>query len=215
MNEAIRFERDAISRACKLFKGIRSSRARAKVAVALAAVIPVLGAVLTSPSRIMAADADVTTFTVDVALTLPYFQNNVKPAETKKDPNAFSPGDTFIQDGNIYPGGTIPNGNTDFDPASPGAIGKYEVRGTWITDLANFEAAAAHNTGAAPNMAFASEIFFLANGQATIMTDGMYPNAYFSALRAVLGGTGNFRGIVGEIREENIGETGLGFVIFG
>jgi hypothetical protein len=214
MNEAIRFERHVMSRACKLFGHIRSSGARTRVAVALTAAISVLAAALASSSKIMATDTEVRTFTVDVASGLPYFQNNVDPAETAQNPNAFSPGDTFIQDGNIYPEGTIPNGKTDFDPATPGAIGKYKVRGTWTTDLANFERAAAHDTSAAPDLAFASEIFFLENDQATILTDGMYPNAYFSARRVVLCGTGSFRDIVGEIHEENIGENKFGFCNF-
>ena len=42
------------------------------------------------------------------------------------------------------------------------------------------------------------------------MTDGMYPNGHFSARRVVLGGTGRFRGVVGEVEEENIGETPYG-----
>ena len=82
------------------------------------------------------------TFTVDVALGFPYYQNNIDPAENAQDPNAFSPGDTFIQDATVYSENTIPGGKNNFDPSTPG-IGKYKVRGTWTTDLANFERAAA------------------------------------------------------------------------
>lgn len=74
-----------------------------------------LAAALALPSKIMANDDEVRTFTVDVALGFPYFQNNIDPAETAQNPNAFSPGDTFIQDGSIYPEGTIPKGKTNFD----------------------------------------------------------------------------------------------------
>jgi hypothetical protein len=38
------------------------------------------------------------------------------------------------------------------------------------------------------------------------MTDGIWSNPNFSARRVVLGGTGQFRGIVGEIKVENLGE---------
>src|SRR4051794_22287843 len=118
MNHVIRFERRVMDRACQMFKYIRSSGARTRAAVALTAAIFLLAIALASPFRMTAADGDVTTFTVDVALGLPYFQNNIDPAETRRNPNAFSPGDTFIQDGNIYPAGRIPNGKTDFDPAT-------------------------------------------------------------------------------------------------
>lgn len=189
----------------------RKAKTRAAVAVTCLAATSLLAAVLALPSRIMASDAEVRTFTVDVALGLPYFQNNIEPSETAQNPNAFSPGDTFIQDANIYPEGTIPNGKTDFDPDTPGAIGKYRVRGTFTTDLANFERADRKDSSAAPDLAFATEMFSLGNNRGIILTDGTLPNAFFSARRVVLGGTGSFLKIVGEVNEQNIGENKLGF----
>src|ERR1041385_9038881 len=100
-----------------------SSRARTRAAVslvALTAAISLSTAVLVSPFKIMADNDQVKTFTVDVSLGFPYFQNDVNPAEGQ---DVFSPGDTFIQDGSIFPGGTIPMGKTNFDPNAPGAIG--------------------------------------------------------------------------------------------
>jgi hypothetical protein len=144
-----------------------------------------------------------TTFTVDVALGTPYFQNNVNPAA---DPSAFSPGDTFIQDGNIYPANTIPGGKTTFDPKTPGAIGKYRARGTFTTDLANFLRAVEHDTHADSDLAFATEMYTFLSDKSILMTDGTWPNAHFSANRVVLGGTGLFRNVVGEVHVENIGE---------
>jgi hypothetical protein len=190
-------------------------RPGAKVPVAALALttaaISVLAAALIFPPKIIADDDQVRTFTVDVALGLPFFQNDIDPTEGQ---DVFSPGDTFIQYGNIYPKGTIPNGRTDFDPDTPGAIGKYLVRGTWTTDFANFERAAAKDSSAAPDLAFATEMFSFGNDRAMILTDGLYPNAYFSAGRVVLGGTCRFRGIVGEVHEENIGENVRGFCNF-
>jgi hypothetical protein len=186
-----------------------NTRTLNKSMVTIAAVGMLLAAALALPSRIMANDSEVKTFTVDVAFGLPYFQNNIDPAETAQNPLAFSPGDTFVEDGNIYPEGTIPNGKTDFDPATAGAIGKYRARGTWTTDLANFERAAAKDSSAAPDLAFTTEMFSL--GRGIIMTDGTLPNANFSARRVVLGGTGRFLEIVGEVHEQNIGENKLGF----
>lgn len=57
-------------------------------------------------------------------------------------------------------------------------------------------------------------MFSLGNDRAIIMTDGTYPNAYFSARRVVLGGTGRFREIVGEVHTENIGENVHGLCNF-
>jgi hypothetical protein len=177
------------------------------LAVPLLAAISLLAAVLALPSRIMANDTETRTFTVDVAFGLPYFQNNVDPAENAQNPLAFSPGDTFLQDGNIYPEGTIPNGKTEFAPDASGAIGKYRARGTFTTDLANFERAASKDHGAAPDLGFATEIFSLGNDRGIILTDGTLPSSHFSARRVVLGGTGVFRKIVGEVYEQNIGKT--------
>jgi hypothetical protein len=56
-----------------------------------------------------------------------------------------------------------------------------------------------------------TEIYSFHKDGASILTDGIWPNANFSARRAVLGGTGQFRDIVGETKEENIGENSTGF----
>ena len=53
------------------------------------------------------------------------------------------------------------------------------ARGTFTTDLPNFVLASAHKKPAAPDMAFASEMFSLANDKWIILTDGTWPNAYF------------------------------------
>jgi hypothetical protein len=57
-----------------------------KSMVTIAAVGMLLAAALALPSKIMANDAEVKTFTVDVAFGLPYFQNNIDPAETAQNP---------------------------------------------------------------------------------------------------------------------------------
>lgn len=213
MNKPSKFRSTLVAGANNLSRLTVSSKARTRAAVAVTclAATSLLTAALALPSRIMASDAEVRTFTVDVALGLPYFQNNIEPSETAQNPNAFSPGDTFIQDANIYPEGTIPNGKTDFDPDTPGAIGKYRVRGTFTTDLANFERADRKDSSAAPDLGFSTEMFSLGKNRGIILTDGTLPNAFFSARRVVLGGTGSFLNIVGEVNEQNIGENKLGF----
>jgi hypothetical protein len=171
--------------------------------------ISVFAAALVFPSQIWANnDDEIRTFTVDVAeSTVNYKQNDVEPSEGQ---DVFSSGDTFLQQGTIYPGGTLPRGKANNDPNAPGGIGKYVARGVFTTDLANFEKAVEGRPGAAPKLGFATEIYSFHEDGTSILTDGFWANAHFSARRVVLGGTGGFRDIVGEIKEENIGENNTG-----
>jgi hypothetical protein len=182
-----------------------------RMAVAIGATTLIVLLVDTrSAFKISAHEEDVRNFTVDVAFRDPYYQNNVNPAQ---DPTTFSKGDTFIQDGTVFPAWTIPNGKTDFDPNMPGAIGTYRARGTWTTDLDGYLAAVAKDDSKPLDsaMAFATELFSFGQAGRTVLTDGAMPNANFSAARTVLGGTGSFRDVIGEVHEENIGENKLGF----
>jgi hypothetical protein len=174
--------------------------------------ISVFAAALLFPSRIWANnDDEISTFTVDVAeSTVNYRQNNVDRSEGQ---DVFSPGDTFILQGTIYPAGTLPRGKANNDPNAPGGIGKYRVRGAYTADFANFEKAVEGLPGASPEIGFVTEIYSLHEDGTSILTDGIWPNDHFSARRVVLGGTGQFRDIVGEIKEENIGENSTVSVI--
>jgi hypothetical protein len=172
--------------------------------------ISVFTAVLLFPSQIWANNGDeISTFTVDVAEAIVnYKQNDVEPSQGQ---DVFSPGDTFILQGTIYPGGTLPRGKANNDPNAPGGIGKYRVRGVFTADFANFEKAVDGLPGASPEVGLVTEIYSFDGDGASILTDGIWPNANFSARRIVLGGTGQFRDVVGEIKEENIGENNTGF----
>ena len=190
-----------------------SSRPRTRLAVAavpLTSVAISVFAALVFPSQIWANnDDEISTFTVDVAeSTVNYSQNNVDRSEGQ---DVFSPGDTFILQGTIYPAGTLPRGKANNDPNAPGGIGKYRVRGTYTVDFANFEKAVNGLPGAKPDLGLATEIYSFHEDGTSILPDGVWPNAHFSARRVVLGGTGGFRDIVGEIKEENIGENSTGF----
>ena len=191
-----------------------SSRPRTRLAVAAVPLttvaISVFAAGLLFPSQILANnDDEISTFTVDVAeATVNYKQNDVEPSQGQ---DVFSPGDTFILQGTIYPAGTLPRGKANNDPDAPGGIGKYRARGVFTTDFANFERAAEGLPGANPELGLMTEIYSFHEDGTSIMTDGIWPNANFSARRVVLGGTGQFRDIVGEIKEENIGENSTGF----
>jgi hypothetical protein len=191
-------------------------RPRTKLAIAavpLTTVAILLFAVaLVFPSQTSAHnDDEISTFTVDVSLTPVYKQNDVDPSEGQ---DVFSSGDTLFQEGTIYPAGTLPRGQASNDPNAPGGIGKYRVRGTFTGDLADFEKAVNRLPGARPDIGFMTEIYSFHEEQTSIMTDGIWPNVNFSAKRVVLGGTGQFRDIVGESKEENLGENMYGFCNF-
>jgi hypothetical protein len=180
------------------------------------AAIAVLITALSFPWLTRADDSDTVNrdrseclnFTVDVTQHLrSNVQNDVDPAEGQ---TLFSRGDTFIVDGSIYPEGSIPRGIAEPNPNAP-IIGKYRLRGTLTSDTANFVRAIAGDPRASRILAFATEVFSLPNDETTILTDGVWPNARKSAHRVVLGGTGRFSGVVGEILEQNIGENHDGF----
>jgi hypothetical protein len=122
----------------------------------------------------------------------------------------FSRGDTYIVDGSIYPAGSIPSGIAEPHPNAR-VIGTYRLRGTFTTDTAAFNQAIAGDPAAPRILAFATESFSLPDDETTILTDGVWPNARLSAHRVVLGGTGRFRDVIGEIYEQNIGENHDGF----
>jgi hypothetical protein len=191
-------------------------RPRTKLAIAAIPLTTVamslLAVALVLPSQTWANDDDEnSTFTLDVSLTPVYKQNNVDPSQA---PELFSRGDTFYQEGTIYPAGKLPRGKADNDPNAPGGIGKYLVRGVFTEDFADFEKAAEGLTGARKEAGFATEIYSFHEDRTSIMTDGIWPNPTFSARRVVLGGTGQFRDIVGEMKEENLGENAYGFCNF-
>jgi len=174
--------------------------------------ISLFAAALVLPSQTWANnDDEISTFTVDVSLTPVYKQNNVDPSEA---PELFSPGDTFYQEGTIYPAGLLPRGKADNDPNAPGGIGKYLVRGVFTEDFSDFEKAADGLPGARKEAGFMTEIYSFHEERSSIMTDGIWPNPKFSARRVVLGGTGRFLDIVGETKEENLGENRYGFCNF-
>lgn len=116
-------------------------------------------------------------------------------------------GDSFMVRGKIYRGGTIPPGGTldmpgpfDIDTA-PGAIGDWICRGVFNFDIGDIFA------GAAPH-AFATQ-FHVFRGGASLVSDGA--EGGMPTLRAVIGGTGAYRGARGEATEQAIGvnRTGL------
>jgi hypothetical protein len=107
--------------------------------------------------------------------------NPVDPAATD-----FARGDTFVLNGKIYAGGTLPLGGTpeapgSFSPDTPGSIGTFICRGTTLFSGAEVAA------GAAP-FVNTNQLFQLDDGN-TLLTEGLEGNVS-PIRRAVTGGTG-------------------------
>jgi hypothetical protein len=116
-------------------------------------------------------------------------------------------GDGFIVEGKIYRGGTIPPGGTmenpgPFDPdMAPGSIGTWICRGTFNFNIGEIMA------GAAPHV-YTTQHHLFESGE-SLVHDG--PEGGNTQRRALIGGTGFFKGAAGEVIEEPIGvnRTGL------
>src|SRR5262245_41635271 len=116
-------------------------------------------------------------------------------------------GDGFIVNGKMYPGGSIPPGGTvdnpgPFDPdTAPGSIGAWVCRGTFNYDIGEILA------GAHPHL-FATQYHIFNDGK-SLVHEG--PEGGAPQKRVIIGGTGVFSGVAGEVLEEPIGvnKTGL------
>jgi hypothetical protein len=114
-------------------------------------------------------------------------------------------GDAFIVNGKVFAGGTIPAGGTPeapstFDPEPVESIGNWVCRATSNFDMEEMLA------GAVPH-ASSSQYFFLGDGDA-IYSEG--PEGGTTVQRTIIGGTGKYAGIVGEVTEEPIGVNSTG-----
>jgi hypothetical protein len=159
-------------------------------------VVAVIGVFAFGSYRVW-ADHDDDTFTIDVACDArTYRQNNVDPSAAGSNR-----GDTFIVQGKIYPGGTIPKGNGVFSPDIPGNIGTWICRGTWMVSSAELAA------GASP--AFdTTQIYLLPDESNQLFSEGL--EGPTPTLRAVTGGTGSALGIRGQVRQELLGTNSTG-----
>jgi len=116
-------------------------------------------------------------------------------------------GDTFIINGKLYPGRTLPAGDgLDIDTLT-GSIGTWVTRGTFNVDLSQLLA------GAHPALSATQYYLFsptgVSDGEEALMSEG--PEAGATTHRVVLGGTGRYRGVIGEVQEETLGNNSTGF----
>jgi len=129
------------------------------------------------------------------------------------NPNPFDPtfnllgvkrGDTFIVQGKIFPGGTIPAGGAFgaagvWSPDHAGSIGTWICRGTF--DASGPDILAGHLP-----MVYTTQIFQLA-GKDGLWTDGPEGG---TTLRAVTGGTGQFSNARGQVTQDTLGVNSAG-----
>jgi hypothetical protein len=116
-------------------------------------------------------------------------------------------GYTFIVNGKLYPGGTIPAGDgLDIDSLT-GSIGTWLTRGTFNVDVSQIFA------GAHPALSSTEYYLFsptgVSDGEEALFSEG--PEFGATTHRVVLGGTGRYRGVVGEVQEETLGNNSTGF----
>lgn len=134
---------------------------------------------------------------IDVACDATTFAlNTAKPSDTGP-----ARGASFIVNGKIYPGGTIPSGN-GFDINTPGAIGTWVCRGAF--------------TGGTPAQASTQGYFFGPPGM-TAVDDSLASvgeEGGVTTHRPVTGGTGFYRGVVGEVKQEILGQNTSGLFNF-
>src|SRR5439155_14947031 len=119
-------------------------------------------------------------------------------------------GYTFIINGKIYPGGTLPAGDgLDIDTLT-GSIGTWLTRGTFNVDLSQILA------GAHPALSSTQYYLFsptgALEGEDALFSEG--PEAGATTHRVVLGGTGRYRGVIGEVQQESLGMNSTGFENF-
>lgn len=143
-------------------------------------------------------DKDTIVFTVDVAEDFTLFNPTfVRPTDTQPERGAF-----FVTEGNIYPGGTIQGDGAGFNPNSDGAIGRWFCRGTHLVSGAEFATTA--------RAVHTAQIYLFPDENRSISTEGVEGNG--TVVRPVTGGTGPFRGYVGEQKQQFLGFNATGGV---
>jgi hypothetical protein len=162
-------------------------------ALALVGTVPLQ--ITPTPARAQDRD-DTKTLEVDVAIdgaTLTLNNND------STNPNNPVRGTTFTVTGKIFPGGTIPAGITPFDPNQPGSIGSWVCSGVFVADAADIFG------GKAEISVHTSQIFMFDDGQNQLFTEGLEGAVGVTTHRVVVGGTGKFRDVIGQQRQDTIG----------
>jgi len=143
------------------------------------------------------------TFTLDVAVDHATFaivpSNGLVLQPEATGPNRGTP---FIVDGKVFPGGTLQKGSGMGDPNQSGSVGTWICKGIFTSDLAT------------DDIGFDTTQMFLFGGDGNaIWTEGLEAGLGKIGVithRAILGGTGQFRGAQGEVIQEALGTNASG-----
>ncbi len=112
-------------------------------------------------------------------------------------------GQPFAVEGWIYPGGHIPVPGDGFVPSQDGSIGRWLCRGSLLVHLERPEPHV-HSTQEFVFGPMTGEQLFADDNLTTSGLEGTFLTDQI-ARRAVLGGTGRYRGAVGEVRQSRNG----------
>lgn len=135
-------------------------------------------------------------------------------------PDAGIPQRSFVGvfNGNIYPRGTLDSGNSGFDPTTDGDIGTWRCHFTALNDVA-------FPSGTPDSLDFpltgVVTYYFQLNptgydrAESMIVVMGLNSHTFddddsVSRVLAVVGGTGRFAGVTGEVREKVLGRNSSG-----
>ena len=118
-------------------------------------------------------------------------------------------GSTFIVNGKIYPGGTIPAGN-GFDINTPGLIGTWVCSGAFNYSISEIMA------GSAPGQSTTQNYLFSPTGSLAVDDSlaSVGEEGGVTTHRVVSGGTGSYVGMIGEVKQEVLGVNSSGLFNF-
>jgi hypothetical protein len=142
---------------------------------------------------------------IDVACDATTFRlNTASPSDTGP-----VRGSTFIVNGKIYPGGTISAGN-GFDINTPGRIGTWVCRGAFNFSISEIQA------GSAPGQSSTQSYLFSPTGSMAVDDSlaSVGEEGGVTTHRVVSGGTGVYRGLIGEVKQEILGVNSSGLFNF-
>jgi hypothetical protein len=173
-------------------RGSFRSIARVGALLAAAAAVAVgTGAPVSAEDKHYGSNNDTIIFTIDVAEDAALFNPTfVKPTDTQPERGSF-----FVTEGNIYPGGTIKGDGAKFDPNRGGAIGKWFCRGTHLVSATEFPTA--------PRGVHTAQLYLFPDESKSIATEGV--EGAVPVTRPITGGTGLFKGYIGEQKQEMLG----------
>lgn len=122
----------------------------------------------------------------------------------KDDATEIRRGDTFVLNGKIYAGGTIPEGGTrsapsSFGPDHAGSIGTWFCRGSFLVGSEKFDI---------EKIQRATTHYFALTDKTRLITEGFEGSVNTS--RVILGGVGQYTGARGLVSMERIGINATG-----